>query len=68
MERRDVRTDSLKPQTISIHVQLVVVTEMEPKGFLSNLSDELAAMLGDRLEKTPGMVHLKTDEWDVSMQ
>jgi hypothetical protein len=67
-DRQDIRKHKLEPQVITIHVVIEVVTEHEVKGFLPMLSDDLATMLGERLENTQGMIHLRTQEWDVSMQ
>lgn len=64
---RDIRTDELKPMTLTISIEMLVVAEAAPKGFMINLGDELAVMLQKRLTETVGLTHLKTDTWDISL-
>lgn len=64
---RDIRTDELKPMQLTITVEMTVVAETAPKGFINNLGDELASMLNKRLTETVGITHLKTDTWDLTL-
>lgn len=69
MSDRDVRTHELIPQTIRVHIELEVVTEQDlTKGFLTVFGDDLADMVTKRLKSTAGVTHLRTKEWDVSVQ
>ena len=63
----DVRTHKLEPKKLTVHVELELVFEGEQPAFLSQLSDELADLLTKRIERTQGVTHLATPEWDISM-
>jgi hypothetical protein len=66
----DIRKHKLRSQTITIRIELEVVIEEDKQTprMLTNISDELAVLLSQRMTNTPGVIHLNTVDWDVSMQ
>lgn len=64
----DIRHHIQSKQVLRIHIECEVMLEHELPSFLPQLGDDLAEMLTKRLNSTPGLAHVHTPEWDVSLQ
>jgi hypothetical protein len=63
----DVRTHRLESKVLLINIEMRLYFESEQPAFLSQLGDELSELLTQRIRKTPGVVHLETPNWDITL-
>lgn len=65
MDVREIKRDERR---LNLHVSVRLLTEENVNGsFTTNLRDELAKMIGDRLESTQGVTVIESVEFEVEL-